>query len=73
MASKKELRKLASRGRKVRFSEFAGRTKTAVGQWAKGRFRSPYLDQKIREWDPLTQAEVCRTDCAEDVVCPERS
>jgi hypothetical protein len=52
MASKKDLRKLSPRGRKVRFAEFAGRTKTAVGQWAKGRFRSPHLDQKIREWNP---------------------
>lgn len=57
MASKKNLRKLAIRGRKVRFAEFAGRTKTAVGQWAKGRFRSPYLDQKIREWNPDVPAE----------------
>lgn len=52
MASTKQLRKLAVRGRKVRFARYAGRTKTAVGQWAKGRFHSPYLDQKIREWDP---------------------
>jgi hypothetical protein len=64
MASKKELRKLAARGRKVRFAEFAGRTKTAVGQWAKGRFRSPYLDAKIQEWDPPAPCETERTDCA---------
>ncbi len=52
MASKKDLRKLGPRGRKARFAEYAGRTKTAVGQWAKGRFRSPHLDRLIRGWNP---------------------
>ena len=57
MPGQKQLRKLRPRGRKARFAEFTGRTKTAVGQWAKGRFRSPYLDQKIREWNPDVPAE----------------
>jgi hypothetical protein len=57
MASKKNLRKLRPRGRKARFAEYARRTRTAVGQWSKGRFRSPYLDQKIREWNPEAAQE----------------
>ena len=52
MLGKKHYKKLAPRGRKARFAEFTGRTQTAVGQWAKGRFHSPYLEQKLREWDP---------------------
>ncbi len=52
MASKKNLSKLRPRGRKALFALFARRTKTAVGQWAKGRFPSQYLDRKLREWTP---------------------
>lgn len=52
MPGKKQLRKLRPRGRKARFSEYAGRTPTAIGQWAKGRLSSDYLDKKLREWDP---------------------
>jgi hypothetical protein len=52
MASKKDLRKLKPRGRKARFAEYARRTKTAVGQWSKGRFHSDHLDKALREWSP---------------------
>ena len=64
MASQKNMRKLAPRGRKVQFAKFAGRTKTAIGQWAKGRFHSPYLEQKLREWDPEPSVDETPTSCA---------